>query len=162
MQKRLMDAMLDWPLPKSVNEVRQYVGLTNFYQPFIKKNAMIVQPISDKVRFKQFSWSKGLQAAFEKGKQALTAAPVLAHPSFDKAFAISTDVFKYAFKTTLEQDGHSIAYLFHRLSGAEVKRDTGDQELLAFIIAITEMRIQLFGRRFIFRTDHDPLRYLQC
>lgn len=156
-----MDAILDWPVPKSVNAVRQNVGLTNFYQPFIKRNAMIVQPISDIVRFKQFPWSKGLQIAFENFKQALTAAPALAHLSFDKTIVISTDVFKYAVGTTLEQDGHSVAYLFHRLSEAEVKRDTDDQKLLALMIAVVEMRIYIRGRRFIFRIDHKPLRYLQ-
>lgn len=57
MQMRLMDAKLDWPAPKSVNEVRHFVDLANFCRWFIKKYAMIMQSISDIIRFKQFTRS---------------------------------------------------------------------------------------------------------
>lgn len=39
--------------------------------------------------------------------------------------------------------------------------DTGDQELLALIIALRECIVYLRGRKFLFRTDHEPIRYLQ-
>ena len=33
-----VSAILDWPTPKSVKEVRSYLGFANFYRKFIKKN----------------------------------------------------------------------------------------------------------------------------
>ena len=88
-------------------------------------------------------------------------APVLAHPSPEKQFVVSTDDSKYAEGATLKQDGHPITYLSHLLSDAESKWDTGDQQLLAFMIALREWGVYLRGRLFKFGTDHEPLRYIQ-
>ena len=70
----------------------------------------------------------------------------------------STDPYR---TSTLSQDGHPVAFLSHRLTEAEERWDTGDQELLAFMIALREWRVYLYGRPFTFVTDHEPLRYLQ-
>ena len=161
MQKRLMDGIQDWPTPKSVQHVRQFLGLANFYRRFIKNYASIVQPISDLTRSKTFEWGLQQEEAFARLKNTITTAPVLAHPSSDKQFVVSTDASKYAVGATLEQDGHPIAFLSHRLSDAEMKWDTGDQELLAFMIALREWGVYLRCREFKFRTDHEPIRYLQ-
>lgn len=37
----------------------------------------------------------------------------------------------------------------------------GDQELLAFMIALRDWEVYLKGRKFVFKTDHKPIRYLQ-
>lgn len=161
MQTRLLDAMLDWPMPKSWQDVQRFLGLANFYSRFVKDFARIFQPISDLVRKKYFVWGKAQNESFENIKAALISAPVLTHPSSDKTFVVSTDASKFAVGATKEQDGHPIAFLSHRLSDREIKWDTGDQELYAFLLAIREWSVYLRGRRFTFRTDHEPIRYLQ-
>lgn len=161
MQGRLVDAISDLPTLSSLKEVQQFLGLANFYRRLIKEYAKLVQPISDLVRTKTFVWNESQSAAFSKMKKALTSAPVLAHPSADKPFVVSTDASKFAIGATLEQDGRPVAYLSHRLTKAEARWDTGDQELLAFMIALREWSVYLRGCKFIFRTDHEPLRYLQ-
>ena len=161
MQDRLKDAIIDWPTPKSVKEVQQFIGLANYYRKFILGYAKILQPISDIVRKHKFEWTEEQESSFVQLKTALTTAPVLAHPASDKEFVISTDASKYAVGATLEQDGRPVAYLSHRLSDAERNWDTGDQELLAFMIALRHWDIYLRGRKFTFRTDHEPIRYLQ-
>ena len=160
-QKRLVGAVIEWPIPKSINDVQSFLGLTNYYRKFVLNYAKIAQPISDLVRGKTYKWSSTHQQAFENLKQALVTAPVLAHPSSEKTFTVSTDASKYAVGATLEQYGHPIAYLSHCLSNTEMNWDTGDQKLLAFIIALKEWSVYLRGRSFIFRTDHEPIRNLQ-
>lgn len=161
MQQRLMSAILDWPDPKSVHHVRQFIGLANFYRRFIKNYAQIIRPISDIIRKNSFIWDTDQENSFSKLKEALTSAPVLCHASAEKTFIVSTDASKYAVGASLEQNGHPIAYLSHRLSDPETRWDTGDQELLAFMIALREWSVYLRGRKFILRTDHEPIRYLQ-
>ena len=163
MQRRLTDAIMDWPTPTSTREVQQFVGLTNYYRRFIKDYANIVQPITDLIRTKNlpFTWGPSQQLAMERLKEALTSAPTLAHPSSKKMFTVSTDASMYAVGATLEQDGHPVAYLSNRLSETESRWDTGDQELLAFMIALREWDVYLRGRPFLFKTDHEPIRYLQ-
>ena len=119
-----------------------------------------MRPVSDLVRKHCFEWNKEQADDFDALKEALTTAPVLAHPSSEKEFVVSTDASKHAIGATLEQDGKSIAYLSHRLSDAEMNWATGDQELLAFMIALRVWDIYLRGRKFTFKTDHEPIRYL--
>ena len=108
-----------------------------------------------------FEWNKEQADAFDALKEALTTALVLAHPSSEKEFVVSTDVSKYAVGATLEQEGKPIVYLSHRLSDAEMNWAIGDQELLAFMIALRVWDIYSRGRKFTFKTDHEPIRYLQ-
>lgn len=49
--------------------------------------------------------------AFESLKQALSNAPVLALPKFQKQFIIETDASKYGIRAILQQEGHPIAYI---------------------------------------------------
>lgn len=42
-----------------------------------------------------------------------------------------------------------------------MRRDPGDQEFLAYIIAPRKWIVYLRDRAFTFRTDHEPIRYLQ-
>ncbi len=161
MQQRHMDAITQWPEPKTIKHVQSFLGLANYYRRFIKGYAGIVQQISDIVRKHKFHWGAEQNVAFEELKKSLTSAPVLAHPSEDDTYVVSTDASKFAVGATLEQNGRPIAYMSHRLSDAEYKWDTGDQELLAFKIALREWNVYLRGRQFILQTDHEPIRYLQ-
>ena len=161
MQDRLKEAILDWPTPNAVKEVQQFIGLANYYKKFINGNARIFRPVSDLVRKNCFEWKKEQVNTFSMLKEALTTAPVLAHPSSRKEFVVLTDASKYAVGATLEQHRKPIAYLSHRLSDAEMNWATGDQELLAFIVSPRVWDIDLIGRKFTFKTDHEPIRYLQ-
>jgi len=161
MQDRLKRAMLEWPTPNSLKEIQQFVGLANYYRKFIRGFAKILRPVTDLLRKHTFSWGDEQQNAFDQLKTTLTTAPVLAHPSSEKEFFVSTDASKFAVGATLEQDGKPVGYLSHRLSDAETNWDTGDQELLAFMISLRHWDIYLRGRNFTFRTDHEPIRYLQ-
>lgn len=119
MQDILMSAILDWPPLTNTQLVRQFIVLDNFYRCFIRRFAQISQPISDLLRKNTFKWEEEQSKSFQAIKPALTSATVLAHPSPTKQFVISTDASKYAVGATLEQEGHPIAYLSHRLSNAE-------------------------------------------
>lgn len=74
---------------------------------------------------------------------------------------MSTDASKYAIRASLEQNGHPVAFLSHRLSCSETNWDTEDQELYAFMIALREWDVYLTGLRFFFKTNHEPIRYLK-
>jgi len=136
-------------------------GLPLILRKFIRGFAKILRPVTDLLRKHTFSWGDEQQNAFDQLKTTLTTAPVLAHPSSEKEFVVSTDASKFAVGATLEQDGKPVGYLSHRLSDAETNWDTGDQELLAFMISLRHWDIYLRGRNFTFRTDHEPIRYLQ-
>ena len=161
MESRLVNAVLEWPQPKDIRDVQSFLGLANYYRKFIRGYANIVRPITDLLRGKDFKWEQLQEDAFAKLKEALTSAPVLAHPSPDKVFHVNTDASQYAVGAALEQDGHPIAFLSHRLNEQEQRWDTGDQELYGFMLALREWSVYLRGNHFVFKTDHQPIVYLQ-
>lgn len=160
-QRRLVKAVEDWPTPKNVKEFQRFLGLANFYRRFVKNYSGFVLPLTNIVRGKDFIWREGEENAFKKVKQLLTNAPLLRHPSSAKPFVLTTDASKYAVGATLEQEGHPVAYLSHRLTDTETRWDTGDQELLAVMIALRKWAVHLRDRPFILKTDHEPIKYLQ-
>lgn len=59
--------------------------------------------------------------SFQNLKDAFTSAPALRIPSADKTFTLITDASTYAFGATLEQEGHLVDYLWHRLTDTEMR-----------------------------------------
>ncbi|KAJ9514787.1 hypothetical protein QJQ45_028458, partial [Haematococcus lacustris] len=101
-------------------------------------------------------------AAFNALKQALCSAPVLALPDFTKAFVVCTDASLLGTGGVLMQEGRPIAYTSKKLSPAETRYTTGEQELLAIVRAVREWRCYLDGAvNVAIETDHNPLIYLQ-
>ena len=80
-----ISAAKQFPVPSSVKEVRQFVGLTSYYHRFIKGFARIAQPLHNLTqKGASFSWSAQCQAAFQQLKERLIASPVLCYPTFNK------------------------------------------------------------------------------
>ena len=77
----------DWPIPKNVHEVRQFLGLASYYRRFVRNFATIAAPLSDllkesdenlrKVKNRTIIWTARCQHAFETLKDALTSEPIL-------------------------------------------------------------------------------------
>ena len=74
--------------------MRQFLGLASYYRRFIPGFAKLVHPLHALTKKGvDFHWSTDCQKAFEKLKELLTQALVLAYPSFgeDKEFILETD-----------------------------------------------------------------------
>ncbi|KAI0520448.1 hypothetical protein KFK09_007923 [Dendrobium nobile] len=108
-------AITEWPTPRTITEVRSFIGLANFYRRFIKGFSIIVAPITNCLKEKSLQWTPEQERSFQTLKAALTSAPVLAIPDFNKPFHIDTDASAvgelYAVVRALKQWEH---YLLHQ------------------------------------------------
>ena len=85
-------AIKEYPVPRSVKEVRAFLGLANYHRKFVKDFAKIAGPLHDLTKKGlKFRWHNECQVAFEKLKEALTNAPILAYLDFTREFTLATD-----------------------------------------------------------------------
>ena len=152
--------MKDWPVPTNVKQLRGFLGLTGYYRRFIKGYASISKPLTMLLKKNGFKWSQEAQVAFEQLKQAMSSAPVLALPNFEKEFVVETDASGVGIGAVLLQEGHPIAYLSKTLSAKHQLMSTYEKEFLAVILALERWRGYLLDRHFKIKTDHFSLKYL--
>jgi len=128
--------------------------------------AEIAKPLTALTRKdRQFTWGLQQQQAFQSMKDRLCTTPVLGYPNFELPFIITTDASKVAIAANLSQvqdrKERSIAYASRQLNTAEQNYTASEQEMLALVWATRYFRCYLYGKRFLVRTDHAALTYLQ-
>jgi hypothetical protein len=76
-----LKGILDWPAPKTVKEVRSFIGFENFYCCFVKGFSHLAHPLHDLLKTdKKFIWSEECQESFDQLKKRFTEEPVLMMP----------------------------------------------------------------------------------
>ena len=99
-----VESVKDWPEPSNVTEVRSFLGLASYHRKFIKNFSEKASPLTKlKKKEQPFVWDKRCQAAFDRMKQDLTTAPVLAYPRRDGTFILDTDASGYSVGAVLSQ-----------------------------------------------------------
>ncbi|KAL1352059.1 hypothetical protein AAHE18_06G139400 [Arachis hypogaea] len=83
MEKDKIQAVVAWPTPKNLKQLRGFLGLTGYYRRFIKGYASLASPLTDLLKQDAFRWSSVATHAFESLKKAITSEPILALPNFD-------------------------------------------------------------------------------
>ena len=159
-------AVIEWPRPKSVHDVRSFLGLASYYRRFVRGFSEIARPLTELTRAgAEWKWSTSQHTAFNRLKLALTTAPVLMLPDFEKQFVVTTDASDAAVGAILEQDfGNGlqpIAFASRKLNNAEMRYSAYERELLGIVWAIAQWKHYFRGlHSVVIQTDHAPLRHL--
>jgi hypothetical protein len=153
-------AMLQWPFPTSVTEVRAFMGLTGYYRKFVRHYGIIAKPLTSLLKKKQFQWNSDATTAFETLKQAMSSTPVLALPSFEESFTVETDASDIGLGAVLMQKDQSIAFLSKALAKKN-KHLFIYEEFLALIMDVERWRPYLQHKEFTIKTDHKGLCFLE-
>eukprot|EP00873_Tetraselmis_striata_P035454 jgi/Tetstr1/455718/TSEL_042525.t1 len=167
MDPRKVEAVQQWPVPKTVKDVRGFLGLAGYYRKFIHNFAAIAAPLHDLTKNQpEFVWTPRADAAFRALKDAMVRAPVLSIPdtSADARYTLYTDASGFAVGAVLLQDQGSglrpVAYHARKMNKHEVHYPVHEQELLAVRDALIKFRCYLDGAAgFTVITDHDTLRH---
>jgi len=154
------EAMVNWPIPQTVIELRAFLGLTGYYRRFVKNYGILAHPLTQLLRKKMFQRSPQAQQAFDNLKQAMSTTPVLALPNFSQPFTVETDACDDGIGAVLLQNGHPITFLSKALSRPHRSLSIYEKEFLALIMAVERWRPYLQLQEFIIKTDHKSLSYL--
>ena len=166
-QKALVEAIEDFRQPTTKKEVRRFLGTVGFYRDFIRNFATISEPLRQLTKdHTSFRWSEECEEAFTALKNHLISEPVLAFPITNKEFIIEVDASKVAVGGVLLQEQHDgvikpVSYCSYALSPPQQNWETYSQETFALVLAVRKWHMYLFGNKFTFRSDHDPLKSIR-
>lgn len=147
----------DWTTPRSISDLRAFVGLAQYFRKFIQGFATLVAPLTALFRKGvAFIWTANCEAAFEGIKAALTTAPCLKLPVADEPFTVITDACAVGIGAVLMQGDRPVAFDGRALTEAEKKWSTTEQEMLGVVYHLEKWRCYLEGVRFTVVTDHQP------
>ncbi|GFT62174.1 retrovirus-related Pol polyprotein from transposon 412 [Trichonephila clavipes] len=136
-----ISAVKNWNCPTDVHQLRSFLGLCTYYRKFVKTFSTIARSLHKLTEAKQkFIWMVDCNNAFNKLKDALTSAPILAYPEIEKQFILDTDAR-------------------HESIGAVLSQEI-DGTARYIVKAVEHFHPYLYGRRFLLRADPASLTWL--
>lgn len=158
-------AVKNFPVPRSIIELRSFLGLSGYYRKFIKDYSRIAVPLTELLKINTVcKWTDKQQDSFNALKNALTSAPVLKIISYDWPLVLETDASGEGVGGVLNQicpEGKlPIGFYSKKLTSEEKNYPVHEQELLAVIASLKNFRCFLEGVKFEIVTDHHTLQYI--
>nr|AAV31295.1 putative polyprotein [Oryza sativa Japonica Group] len=156
-----VESVLSWKQPKTVSEIRSFLGLAGYYRRFIENFSKIARPMTRLLQKEvKYKWTEDCERSFQELKKRLVTAPVLILPDSRKGFQVYCDASRLGLGCVLMQEGKVVAYASRQLRSHENNYPTHDLELAAVVHALKIWRHYLFGNRTEVYTDHKSLKYI--
>jgi hypothetical protein len=106
-----IEAVSKWQSPKSMTEIRNFLGLARYYRRFIENFSKIAKPMIELLKSNMsYVWSDKCEDSFQKLKTCLTTTPVLTLPDASKDFVVYCDASRQGLGCVLMQGGKVVAY----------------------------------------------------
>ena len=166
-----IEAVSKWPTPKTVYDVRSFLGFVWYYRRFIKNFSRITKPIREVItglenqskrtaKKTYIKWTEAAGTAFEDLKTMCVSTPILAYPDYQLPFTLHTDSSTDGLGAVLYQKQNGklrvIAYASRSVSKAESNYSAHKLEFLALKWAVCEK----FHEYLYVFTDNNPLTYV--
>ena len=180
----------NWPLPKTITELKTFLGKLSYFRSFIKDFSKLSLPLTEKLKGEKLPGPEGKTVTVPKKKgdkldfdsaslqsfntlrQALCTAPVLAHPDFSGKYQFILDTDFSTSHSTIggvllqkQPDGteRPIAYAAKKCSDSQRSYDAFKGEMLALLTMLQHFKYYLLGneRPFLVRVDNRALQHLK-
>lgn len=135
-----VNAVNDFPVPKSLKEVQRFLRMAGWYQRCIPKFSEKVAPLHAlKKKGATWMWTEECQNSFE-----LISAPITIPPDLSAPFRVQMDASDLGVGAVLTQEiagvEHVVGYASRLLRGAEKSYSVSDKECCAVVWAIEKWR----------------------
>ena len=164
-----LQGLRDMGLPRTVKQLRSFLGFANYYGVFVEGLAARVAPFAEYATSKRLvprKWPPEHIKAFEDVKAMILAAQPLVLPDLNKPFVLRTDASDIAAGAVLLQADASgklgpVAFMSARFSAQQARYNTTERECLAIVLAFTKFEDLLRFSDVRVETDHRNLVFMQ-
>jgi len=155
----------NYPRPKSIKDVRSFLGLGNYFRRMIPNYADKAFALTKLLRKDtKFYWGKDQETSFQSLKDALINPPVMSLPDFDAEMILTCDASNISISFNLSQkingQEHIIEYGARGFAKIRKNYTICEKELLAVITGVKHYSEYLQRRPFLIKTDNIALKYL--
>nr|GEU95164.1 retrotransposon protein, putative, Ty3-gypsy subclass [Tanacetum cinerariifolium] len=110
-----VEAITKWPRPKTVIEIRSFLGLAGYYRRIMEGFSRLALPLTKLMRKgEKFVWDEEQEKSFEELKKRLVSAPILSLPS-GSGVVFALKIYRhYLYGETCDifTDHKSLKYIF--------------------------------------------------
>ena len=111
MDPEKVEAVMSWERPKSVFEIRSFLGLAGYYRRFIEDFSRLAAPMKKPTRKEvKFEWNDLYEKAFQELNRKLTSAPILIVLERGQGYIVYCDASKAGLGCVLMQSRRVVAY----------------------------------------------------
>ena len=153
--------------PTTTSEVRSFLGMATYCAKFIHNFSDVSQPLRDLTKKDcPFQWSEKHDQAFNKIKELLINAKIMAYFDPNKETDLITDASPWGLSAILVQkspgqdDRRVVAYASRALSDVERRYSQTEREALAIVWAVERLHVYLYGSHFTLLTDCKPVQLI--
>jgi hypothetical protein len=103
-------AMMDWLIPKTLKNLRGFLGLTGYYRKYVQHYGRIAAPLMTLTKKDAFSWTPEATKYFEQIKEVMCKTPVLTTLDFTKSFIVECDASRNGIGVVLMKEGRPLDF----------------------------------------------------
>ena len=129
-------AMMDWSIPKTLKNLRGFLGLTGYYRKFVRNYGRIATPLMTLTKKDAFSWTPEATRYFQQLKEEMCKSHVLTTPDFTKTFIMECDASGNGIVVVLMQEGRRPAFEIRPLKGKDLHKPIYEKEMMAILHAL--------------------------
>jgi hypothetical protein len=104
-----IEAMKNWPHPKTLKILCGFLGLTGHYCKFVRNYGKMVAPLTTLLKNNFFGWTPTDQS-FQALEESMCTNFVLSLLDFTKTFVLECDASRRGIEAILMQDGRPLAF----------------------------------------------------
>ena len=164
--------MDEFPIPKGIKTLRQFLGLANYFHRHIGDLATLARGMRNVVnhhaKTRKFYWTDEATESFDLVRKAIVNSPKLYFISEDPndKIYLHTDASDYGYGAYLYQtvggEEHPILFMSKTFQGPELKWTVVDKECYAIFKALQKFHYLLHSVHFTLRTDSRNLLFINA
>ena len=129
-----VDAMFNIAPPKTVKQLRSFLGMVNYYRDMWMRRSHLLAPLNRLTKKGvKWTWGETKQRAFDNIKRVMSKQTLLCYPDFNQLFEIHTDASLRQIGAVISQAGKPVAFYLRKLRDGQHNYTTTERELLAIV-----------------------------